>query len=608
MIKYIKTLLNNLYYYYYLYIKASNLLNLGQLSREHSMLEKGYWKSIFRAKLSKIRLTNPFKQKDGYEVPNYYNNNCNLSIFCYVMKKILKCLRSRNSVWIFNSVGNLRISNNVLFKNSGNPDCWKTWGFGKIIVHNYQVKWKDFSSKTVIYSNFLSLNIITTKLTEIDLQAKGYIKTKKKIKGLSNILKLSKFMNNCYCKIRPNKNGFSNINDLWFQRFVKNINNKNIKIESYNLKIQSLKTKIIYEAINQLLNLIFEKIFIKIPNKLKYQFNPHIFLNEIQIHMKSVNWFIKGDLSNCYCLIKHDILIKEITKVIDDQLFIDLFFKILKNEKKIKSKNNLHIGLLKHEILDTTLLNILLHDIDLKILQLSTIFNKCSNKIKISNLKSNFVFKEMKYIRFNDCFLISMKGSKQDCIFIKNQIFLFLKLKFNLNYGIKLLTISHAKDGVYFLHHNIYIKKESFHGKNNKLFIDAPINKILKSFVLAGYCKSNNKPTCCKIMIYKSLPEIIHNYLILQWSLLNYYNKASNYKRFSRIIHYMLKTSCSLSFAAKLKLNSLKKIYKIFGKNLTVYFNKNKASEISFKKNCYVKLYKNNLNPINYIVKSNKFV
>lgn len=121
-IKYIAILLNKILFY--LYIKASDLLILGQLKKDNSLSEKRYLNGIFQAILSMTRKTNPYKQIGGFKVPNYLKNiNCILSIFFNVINLILKYLRAQNFDKIFTSAGGLRMITNVLIKNSGNPDC-----------------------------------------------------------------------------------------------------------------------------------------------------------------------------------------------------------------------------------------------------------------------------------------------------------------------------------------------------------------------------------------------------------------------------------------------------------------------------------------------------
>lgn len=52
---------------------------------------------------------------------------------------------------------------------------------------------------------------------------------------------------------------------------------------------------------------------------------------------------------------------------------------------------------------------------------------------------------------------------------------------------------------------------------------------------------------------------------------------ASNYGRVAARVHYILKYSCALTIASKMKLNTLRKVYNKYGKKLTVKDEKRKV-------------------------------
>lgn len=237
------------------------------------------------------------------------------------------------------------------------------------------------------------------------------------------------------------------------------------------------------------------------------------------------------------------------------------------------------------------------------------------------------LFRRMRYLRYADDFLIGIIGSKKDCIQIRAKIFEILQDKFKLTLNLDKTKISHAStDGAYFLGHNVRISDISKHKitylqrGNRKVLtrlvsrpiLDAPTNKIIEKLALAGYCKTSGNPTRCGRLIHEPLYEIINKYLALQRGLLNYYNQSSNYGRFAARIHYILKYSCALTFASKLRLKTLKKVFKRFGKNLTVFLDKNKGSKISYSKISYRKprrtVNTKIFDPLKYISESAKFM
>nr|AIY34290.1 hypothetical protein [Grateloupia taiwanensis] len=597
MIKYISTLLNILRY---LYIKAFDLPDLGQPKRNKSMSKKGYWKSISWATLSKVRITNPFKQKGGKKVPNYYNN-CKLSIFSYIVEKIQKCLRTRNSARIFNFAGDLRTDSDVLFKNSGNPDYWKIWGFGKIVVRKpTKGLRKDFSLIATQRFSLSGEELMSVKLKEIDTQVKNFIKTGKKVKGLSSFLKIPKFLEECYYKVKSSEKNLvvefskintNGVNKTWFENVSKRIVKGDIVLRpiekktisklqggKYPLEILFPRDRIIYEAIKQLLEIIFERIFDDNVNLHNFRSKKTrcMALSQVRAQMGSARWFIKGNISKCYNSADHDILISKLTKIIDDQPFIDLVYKVLKHNQYVSNTHHSRIDLTQEKIVSSVLFNIYLHDFDRAILKS---FNKN---------------KKFKWIRYADNFLIGVTGSKDDCFQTQKRIFEILQNNFKLTLNLKKIEMTHAStDGVYFLGYNIYTldmsknktkNSKTFLNSASKIIMNAPTKKIIQKLALNGYCKNSGNPTRCGRLVHEPLHEIINKYLILQQDLFNYYSIASNYRQFVGRIHYILKYSCALTFASKLKLKTLKKVFKKFGGDLTVFVGEGKKRRISYPK------------------------
>ena len=596
MIKYILTLLNILWY---LYIKAFDLPDLGQPKRNKSMSKKGYWKSISWATLSKVRITNLFKQKGGKKVPNYYNN-CKLSVFSYIVGKIQKCLRTRNSVRIFNFAGDLRTDSDVLFKNSGNPDYRKIWGFGKIVVRKpVRGLRKGFSLIATQRFSLSGEELIAVKLKEIDTQVENFIKTGKKVNGLSSFLKIPKFLEECYYKVKSSEKNlaveFSKINTdgtnkAWFENVSKRIVKGDIVLRpidkkviskpqsnEYPLEILFPRDRIIYEALKRLLEIIFEKTFDNADlHNFRSKKTRYMALNQICAQMGSAQWFIKGSISKCYNSADHDILISKLTEIIDDQPFVDLVYKVLKHKPYVNNNSHSRIDLIQEKIVNSILLNTYLHDFDRAILE---------------GFDKN---KKFKWVRFTDNFLIGITGSKDDCFQIQKRIFEIFQNDFKSILNLKKIEMTHAStDGVYFLGYNIYTlnigkyktkTSKAFLNSTSEIVMNAPTKKVIEKLALNGYCKNSGNPTRCGRLTHKPLHEVISKYLTLQQDLLNYYSMASNYKQLAGRIHYILKYSCALTFASKLKLKTLKKVFKKFGRDLTVFVDEERKRRISYPK------------------------
>lgn len=59
---------------------------------------------------------------------------------------------------------------------------------------------------------------------------------------------------------------------------------------------------------------------------------------------------------------------------------------------------------------------------------------------------------------------------------------------------------------------------------------------------------------------------------------------ANNYGRLAARVHYSLKYSCAFTICSKMKLRTIKRAFKKYGKNLTITINNR---SISYPKICY---------------------
>jgi hypothetical protein len=108
--------------------------------------------------------------------------------------------------------------------------------------------------------------------------------------------------------------------------------------------------------------------------------------------------------------------------------------------------------------------------------------------------------------------------------------------------------------------------------------LDAPIEKIVQKLIKKGYAAKNGIPIRNGRFVNHNLHDIVEYYKVLERGILEYYNLASNYSRIAAKVHYILKYSCVLTFASKMKLKTLRKVFKKYGKNLKI---KNKHGKIA---------------------------
>jgi hypothetical protein len=85
-----------------------------------------------------------------------------------------------------------------------------------------------------------------------------------------------------------------------------------------------------------------------------------------------------------------------------------------------------------------------------------------------------------------------------------------------------------------------------------------------------GFLNLKYKPTRNGRYINKDLWKIIYTYRSIERKIVSYYFLASNYGRLIARVHYILKYSCALTISSKMKLKTLREVFKRYGKNLTV--------------------------------------
>lgn len=110
---------------------------------------------------------------------------------------------------------------------------------------------------------------------------------------------------------------------------------------------------------------------------------------------------------------------------------------------------------------------------------------------------------------------------------------------------------------------------------NTKLLLHAPLKKLVHKLEERGFAKAGGTPTRFTRMIHFEEAQIVNHLWQIWQGLSNYYSFADNYGRLGRI-HYILKYSCVLTLASKLKLKTAKKVFTKFGKDIVIRNGKGK--------------------------------
>lgn len=385
-----------------------------------------------------------------------------------------------------------------------------------------------------------------------------------------------------------------------------------------SLGVGNPRQKIVQEAMRLIQDAVFTPTFSKNSHGFIAGKSCHSALNQINLSFHGANWFIEGDQAKCFDSFDHSLLIKKVATRINDQIFLDLLRKALKagfiDGKKFYHKSDL--GTPQGSLISPVLCNIYLTALDNWVEYYKISFDtghrkqanpeytklirdmgkkpqferikirKTIRKNGISPVLGNDKFKRQYYVRYADNFIIAQQGSKQDALDLKEKLSIFVKEELHMILSEEKTLITHAKSGkANFLGYRIAntpdykkpIRAITRQGENKKVLMStrpqltAPVTKIVEKLKEAGYARGSDcRPTRKGAQIYYDLATIITKYLYVARGILNYYSGCSNYAVLRARIQYILKYSCALTFAAKLKLRTAKKVFNKFGYDLAV--------------------------------------
>ena len=419
------------------------------------------------------------------------------------------------------------------------------------------------------------------------------------------------------------KETLDGLNLSWFQNLQKDLNTnkfqfrpaRRLEIPKANgkgtrpLGIASPRDKIVQGAMLLILEAIFEPTFSVHSHGFRPNRGCHSALGQIKRTYTAVNWFIEGDISKCFDTFDHKLLIKLVEKRILDKGFTDLLHKALKAGYLFQGQYfSPDLGTPQGSIVSPILCNILLHEFDNYIENLRANFEigtrhkinpewrRLSRLGKIKTIHKNNIgsrfhkyssYKRLKYVRYADDFLIGIIGSKLDCINLRDKIYTFLSQELNLTLNLDKTKITNAKETMaHFLGSDIRITPLSkrpvnkitrggttyLSSVNTRPQLLAPIRKLVSKLESKGIAKRGGAPTSWGHMYPFEVTHIVKHYYIMWKGISNYYSFANNYGMLGRI-HYILKYSCVLTLASKLRLSTAKQVFKKYGKDLKIIEN-----------------------------------
>lgn len=447
-----------------------------------------------------------------------------------------------------------------------------------------------------------------------------------KVKNLSRIMSDPNFLITCWVKIRSNKGSLTpafdgsldGIKIEWFEETASSMRKggyafkpaRRTHIAKPNgkarpLTIPSPRDKIVQEGMRFLLETIYEPIFLECSYAWRPNKGCHDALKDIRKKCKSVSWYIEGDIDQQFPTLDHHILVSLIQEKVEDQAFIDLIFKYIRVEfgSKPNETSPMRIGVIQGGVLSPILANIYMHAFDEWVIKdLKVQFDKgrkrqrnkeywkqyvkngrvAKDKTLRSTVANDPNWKRLWYFRYADDFIIGVDGSKQDAKALKEKVRQFLDYRLKLTLNDTKTLITHAEtSSASFLGYKIHrtplskmpIRVDKI-GRKSRIVprpvLDAPIKDIIQKLKNKGYVKADAQPTRNGRFINLELYQILEHYKTVERGIANYYSLANNYGKLLANIHYLLKYSCVLTIASKMRLKTKKAVFKKYGKNLRV--------------------------------------
>ena len=375
------------------------------------------------------------------------------------------------------------------------------------------------------------------------------------------------------------------------------------------LGIPSFRDKLVQDAIRQVLQSIYEPIFSYNSHGFRPNRSCHTALKQVNRAFRGAKWFVEGDIKGCFDNIDHQTLLLILSKKIKDSKFINLIGKFLKaGYMEDWRLNATYSGTPQGGILSPILANIYLHELDMKVAAMQKEFAKGHDRaysaaysaantelrrkearLRIAKTEeerqsilkdihrtkvvrrklpyTDCTDKKISYVRYADDFLIGVKGNKEDCIRIKEELKSFLTSELKLELSDEKTKITHSSEYARFLGYDICVRrndesKRKTNGTiqrtlNNSVELLVPLKEKIETFLLskgiAHIDKNGSLESCSRgAMMGLSDLEILDTYNAQTRGICNYYGLASNFAKLTYFV-YIMEYSCLKTLARKHK-------------------------------------------------------
>lgn len=397
------------------------------------------------------------------------------------------------------------------------------------------------------------------------------------------------------------------------------IQKKNNRKKLRPLGIPTFTDKLVQEVLRMILEAVYEPIFLDVSHGFRPKRSCHTALKQLRREFNGTRWFVEGDIKGCFDNINHAVLVGLLNNKIKDARITKLIYKFLKaGYLEDWQYHKTYSGTPQGGIISPLLANIYLHELDKFVMKLKSEFDtpgvgqitpeyrELHNEIKrlsyrlmkVTGEERKLVLaeyklkrqklmsipctaqtdKKLKYVRYADDFLIAVKGSREDCQWIKSKLAEFIgdELKMELSEDKTLKT--HSSKCARFLGYDVrvrrsgkikrggpgHVKKRTLNGGVELL---VPLNDKIRQFVFTKGVAIQKEdgsmfPVHRKYLVGLTDLEIVSVYNAELRGICNYYGMASNFCKL-HYFAYLMEYSCLKTLASKHK-TSLSKIINKF--------------------------------------------
>jgi Reverse transcriptase (RNA-dependent DNA polymerase)/Type II intron maturase len=321
-------------------------------------------------------------------------------------------------------------------------------------------------------------------------------------------------------------------------------------------------------------------------------------------NMKDSIWFIEGDIKSYFPSIDHKILMNILERKIQDPTILRLIRSGLKAKVFQKDRNSFspEVGTPQGGILSPLLSNIYLDELD-RFMEI--LCEQYQGNVKPSNRKKNPVankllrdgqkseyyklripsrihneigYRNCKYIRYADDFVIGILGPRHLAVEIRNKVKEFLSHELNVELNLEKTKITHITEGIEFLGYifsrrQLFIK-QSYAGNivTRKMSIptlDANMKRVIARLAEANFCTKNGDPIPAFRFLRLPQSEVNTKVNYILRGLSEWWSLAGNRKRAIARVAYIIRYSIAKVYAAKFKLETVAAVFKVGGNDLS---------------------------------------